>query len=198
MRTLPYSSLACCFFASLAVAYPGLRFHVRSPYGDIPTAPETGGDPPPDPPGNPDVHATYSGQMGWLDCVETKENVKPSHHKAVDQAARFFCDANAKGVSESNPDIHKTIVATEFSAEEYSGTEIKDDVYDIAITSRSQDRDTQNNCLQWSYVNLELDQPIPEDNCEGVLTRAWQNCNNNGRGGNITAGCFIYSITTKY
>ncbi|KAI4162429.1 MAG: hypothetical protein LQ342_003995 [Letrouitia transgressa] len=136
--------------------------------------------------------------MGPLSCIDSKKDVKQSHHKAVDQAARFFCEGNAKGISQNYPNVHKTIAATESSAEAYSGTESKDDVYDIAITQLDQEQFGQDTCLAHIGVTMELDQPIPDYNCEGILTRIWQDCNNNGRGGSITVGCFVYSITAKY
>lgn len=169
MQTLPLLSLACCIFASLTVARAGFNIRLQSDYEGTDSSSND------DPPAAPPV-PSYPLNMGPLSCVDSKEDVKPSHHKAVDQAARFFSEGNANGISQNYPDIHVTVVATESSAEEYSGTERKDDVYDIAITQLHQEQSAQDACLADDRVTMDLGQPIPEFSCEGIVTQIWRDC----------------------
>lgn len=45
---------------------------------------------------------------------------------------------------------------------------------------------------------LNLAKPVIHNSCKHILFTAWKDCDNAGRGGSYQAGCFRYSIHTRF
>ena len=128
-----------------------------------------------------------------------------SHEGAVKEAAKLFCKTKAEGIMAGG------LIDDNLTDHLYAlGNDSKDDDYEIFIKS-------VNGC---KAPPANLDEPIPGHKCADILGTAWKNCKlfhvfaegpddcyvltdfgtgyNKGRGGAITAGCFLYSIHPKY
>lgn len=53
-------------------------------------------------------------------------------------------------------------------------------------------------CKPDPRTGLDPLKPLNDFECQDVLFNSWQQCNNKGRGGAMTAGCFKYHIQTKF
>ncbi|KAI4208869.1 MAG: hypothetical protein LQ351_008134 [Letrouitia transgressa] len=125
--------------------------------------------------------------------------VKDAHENEQKKVTKFFCDKYAKNTNAQAPvSVVQTVMAgtkVEFRgvidiAFDYPAKEgNQDDVYDITIKSVDK-------CTPAHGNNLAA--PVPGSTCEDILNNAWKNCNNQGRGGDITADCLVYSIHTKF
>jgi len=147
-------------------------------------------------------------------------SVKDAHEGEMQKVAKFFCDKYASNTAAKAPiNIAQTVTAgtrtegrtTVDIAFDYPPNEgNQDDVYDIKLISVG-------HCTPLNGFNLKS--PVANNNCADILHNAWKNCesfpevfsafvhggklmiiegNNKGRGGQITAGCLVYSIHTKY
>ncbi|KAL8904480.1 MAG: hypothetical protein Q9207_003244 [Kuettlingeria erythrocarpa] len=140
-------------------------------------------------------------------CVPNPtDSVKDSHEDELQKAAAFFCSKHTTSptISSGLISIADMIIAGDREKSEgFLGITIvvneayeyppdlgnQDDVYDISITS-------VDNCTP--NGGFDLATPVPNHQCADILYSAWKDCANQGRGGQITAGCLVYSIETKY
>ncbi|MCJ1255346.1 hypothetical protein MMC24_003162 [Lignoscripta atroalba] len=132
-------------------------------------------------------------------CVPNPSDpVKDSHEGQLEKAAKYFCKEYASGIVQGPVvDIKQAVVSGAMPvgrgilnvARLYTGTENRDDVYDISIQSVK-------GCK--SHGGFNLDTPVANNQCSDILHSAWKQCNNQGRGGSIVAGCLTYSISTRY
>ncbi len=142
--------------------------------------------------------------------------VKDAHGGELQKAIDFFCKGYASTTIPNGPiNIAQKVVAGVISephgaidmARLFTGTQNMDDVYDISVTS----------VPNWTPKGgFNLGTPVASNQCSDILHNAWGKCeylrslvsltpgllttagNNQGRGGKITAGCLVYSVSTKY
>ncbi|MCJ1383854.1 hypothetical protein MMC17_006968 [Xylographa soralifera] len=119
-------------------------------------------------------------------------NAKPSgyyqdaHSGAVHVAAKAFCRKDATTVVRSK---FMRIGFEEVPTRHPSGSDAADDNYDFKINS-------VDGCPAPNGYNLK--EPVRGTTCEDVMYTAWSHCNNEGRGGSITAGCLTYGIHPRF
>lgn len=84
---------------------------------------------------------------------------------------------------------------TLFGAFEYGlwreGKKTDDNVYDFRI-------EWVEDCKPNDKTGLDPLKPLNDFECQGVLIDSWNRCNNKGRGGAMTAGCYRYRIRTRF
>ena len=78
---------------------------------------------------------------------------------------------------------HYTVWAPEYGP--------KDDVYAFRI-------EWVKDCKPDHRTGLDPLKPLNDFQCQDVLHDAWKKCNNKGRGGAMTAGCFTYRVHTRF
>lgn len=112
-----------------------------------------------------------------------------SHESEVKSLTANFCDTYANKI-ERSPTV--SIVETmreSLLSRLFNPNDREDDIYEMSIKSIP-------NCNPDG--GFDLAQPVGSHKCVDILRDAWRNCNNNGRGGSIRAGCLTYSIRTFF
>lgn len=173
-------------------------------------------------------------------CAPTpSHDIKDSHKGELEKAVSFFCNKYASNtVTTSHVNIAQTIISGTVNsgfrfgdrldiARDYTGSDNKDDVYDISVKSVDA-------CTPGGGYHLNM--PVSDHSCDDILKSAWNQCmgsffffqsspvhmfpvlpflqkpsfffklipltrvlgNNKGRGGSIVAGCLVYSLSTRY
>ena len=110
-------------------------------------------------------------------CVPNPSDpVKDSHEGQLEKAAKYFCKEYASGIVQGPVvDIKQAVVSGAMPvgrgilnvARLYTGTENRDDVYDISIQSVK-------GCK--SHGGFNLDTPVANNQCSDILHSAWKQC----------------------
>lgn len=110
-------------------------------------------------------------------CVPNPtDKVKDAHENELKKAAKFFCDKYASGtMTTPNVNIAQTIISGVVPAGRssidiarlYTGSDNKDDVYDISVKS-------VDGCTPEGGFNL--DTPVSGNSCSDILHSAWKQC----------------------
>jgi hypothetical protein len=148
-------------------------------------------------------------------------SVRDAHEGELQKAVKYFCDQHATDTNAQAPIKNEaTIIAgtrqegravVDIAYDYLDSMGTQDDVYDFTLQS-------VDNCTPEQGNNLAS--PVANSNCADILYNAWKNCestffvlltalawfranveflgNNQGRGGEITAGCLTYSVHTWY
>lgn len=176
--------------------YPTIASHTIDPPKPTPTVVA-----PVDPPSAPSCKPVPQGK------------VKDAHKDRMWSAVQDFCDRyNTNEPYHSNGIDQKYTWHDDQLTQIFDDNDSKDDVYDMSIESVP-------HCDPGSN-GYNLHYPVESTTCYLVLYDAWTKCkfavesfdvgnssrnatnvfpgNNQGRGGSITAGCLVYSISPRY
>ena len=142
--------------------------------------------------------------------------VKDAHESKMRAAANHFCATYGKETAAKEaPDVHHRVWGTDGRGvpigQDYNRLDNNDDVYDVGING-------VDGCVPTGGYNLA--EPLKDVKCSDMVFKAWRECesscssfvlfrqsfanssnqggNNQGRGGDYTAGCLIYSAHTVY
>lgn len=142
---------------------------------------------------------------------------RDAHEESLKRDTSYFCSQWAKDMVDGPVDIKHAVadkVVTSgrappvFVPVEYEGNDIRNDVYDISVTSVPK-------CTP-DGGKFNLGEPVKAHKCSDLLYNAWKDCeclpdllvtllieclpgkSNQGRGGQITAGCLVYAVKTRY
>lgn len=141
---------------------------------------------------------------GKLDCEPTPaKEFNDAHEGKVYMGAEAFCERYARSEDQDSADlpIAKTLFVWNHLTDDLSAGSIdevvewrkevkrEDDVFDFKI-------ELVEKCTTDEKLNLA--KPVANNDCAGILKSAWKQCNNQGRGGSLVAGCLTYSIVTKF
>lgn len=130
---------------------------------------------------------------GELDCEPTPvEKPKDAHEGKLEMVAENFCNeyANFEDQDPANLPIEKTLFALFDTVVEWSfGDRSEDDVYDMKI-------ELVEGCNVDGPLNVA--KPVEGHACVDIFKSAWKQCNNQGRGGSLVAGCLRYSVATRF
>lgn len=153
---------------------------------------------PPPPP--PEVNPV--NPPGSLQCEPNpEEQPKDSHGEKLVKAAQHFCRqyASSEDQDPGGLPIEKTLFVwgrpqfrmgfVESVVEWKGGDDSEDDVYDLKIK-------LIDDCKNDGPLNLQF--PVDDHECATIFKSAWDQCNNQGRGGSLVAGCLRYSVRTVF
>lgn len=107
----------------------------------------------------------------------------------VIEATLYFSDEYADGQIISGAD--GPVNVTQYLDKGGSGDPFENDAFEHGQSIGS--ITSIDDCHTDEYNLLE---PLPGAKCEDLMYYAWKNCNNEGRGGSVTAGCLKYSFGT--
>lgn len=130
---------------------------------------------------------------GELECKPTpEEKPKDAHEQKVQMAAERFCHdyANSEDQDPATLPIEQTLFVWLGTVVTWTrGNDSEDDVYDMKIE-----------LVQGCTANgpLNVAKPVDGQECADILHSAWKQCNNQGRGGSLVAGCLRYSIAPRF
>lgn len=181
-----------------------------------------GGNPPP----CEDDFCSFISPPGLLQCEPPPpDKYRDSHHKRMKEASKFFCDRVDDWETEewTKLPIAKTVQIGGRYAKSMGlrvlgyndepnlwqepennddDRETKesdlDDVYDIRIEVVEGCKPAPPLVNDNDELRKALAKPVPDKKCHKVFSDAWKHCNNKGRGGSLQAGCFRYSIRTRF
>lgn len=180
--------------------------------------------PPPTPTPTPTPEPVLTDPMdppGAKICEPSpKEQYLDAHEWPLMTAAEYFCKEWASPKGEHNPDTMLPIQRSVFNWNEdfgayemvrhheniewkdgyliyktpslqYYGTEKSDDIYNFTISRVL-------GCALRPGQRWNFTEPLKGEMCDQLLPRAWKECNNQGRGGSIQAGCLRYQTVTLF
>lgn len=146
--------------------------------------------------------------LGNLQCQPAPNGkYRDSHRLMVERVSREFCNVYCatddvdpdilpivKMFSGDNP-IWGSTTVEDWSQGYLRSQKIKkqDDVYDYRV-------DLIEGCTPEKTPSgvYNLRRPLEVDGCQEIMFAAWSRCDNKGRGGSLEAGCFKYSIATRF
>lgn len=169
------------------------------------------------PPSPPKPH--FVDPPGNLRCEPAptaSEKYQDAHYRRVKASSGFFCKNLVSSILQdyTMTPIVKSVSATESGGgnflfiplpsliddvEEWQGGEYRkgSDVFDFRLEVVPDCRP-----FTWDPVHnstkLNLAKPVRHNSCKHILSSAWKQCNNRGRGGSLQAGCLRYSIHAHF